>query len=265
VVLPFNDVEATVAILRARAYELAAVVVDVLPMRLGFAAARPEWIAAVREVAREHGILLISDEVVSFRLHHGGAQALRGFEADLTVLGKIIGGGLPVGALAGSREAMRTFDGSAGRAAVPNAGTFNANPMTLAAGIAALTALTPGEIERINGIGDSIRQRAQGIFDDAGVGAHAIGAGSLFGLHMTARRFQDYRAFWYATVGDPGAKRRQRALYDGLRERGILLTTGGVGAVSTAMTGDDVDAFVGALAATIDAMERAGLWAEGES
>jgi len=263
VVLPFNDVDATVALVREHANELAAVLIDVLPMRLGFAAARPDWIAAVRQVTREHGILLISDEVVTFRLDHGGAQALHDFDADLTVLGKIIGGGLPVGALAGPREVMRAFDGSSGRPAVPNAGTFNANPMTLAAGIAALTALPPAEVHRINGLGDAVRRLAQATFDELGVAAHASGAGSLFGLHMTDRRFEDYRAFWHATVGDKQVKVRQRALYDGLRERGILLTTGGVGAISTAMTDGEIDAFAAALADTVSAMNRAGLGADG--
>jgi glutamate-1-semialdehyde 2,1-aminomutase len=263
VVLPFNDVEATVAILRARASELAAVLVDVLPMRLGFSAARPEWIAAVREVTREHGILLVSDEVVTFRLDHGGVQAIHAFDADITVLGKIIGGGLPVGALAGSRDVMQAFDGSSARPPVPNAGTFNANPMTLAAGIAALTALSPAELERINALGDALRQQAQAAFEGAGVAAHAIGSGSLFGLHMTDARFADYRAFWHATVADAGTKQRQRALYDGLRERGILLTVGGVGAISTAMRDEDIDAFVAALTDTVGEMERAGLWAGG--
>jgi glutamate-1-semialdehyde 2,1-aminomutase len=265
IVLPFNDVQAVESILPAHASELAAVLIDVLPMRLGFTAARPEWLAALRRVTREHGILLISDEVVAFRLDHGGAQALHGFEADLTVLGKIIGGGLPIGAVAGPRDVMRAFDGSGSRPAVPNAGTFNANPMTLAAGIAALTALPAGEIERINGLGDSLRARAQSAFEEHGLAAHTTGIGSLFGVHMTDRRFTDYRGFWAACVADPGAKRRQRALYDGLRERGVLLTVGGVGAISTAMTDEDVETFLAALVDAVTAMELAGLWSEGAS
>lgn len=261
IVLPFNDPDASEAALRANASRLAAVIVDVMPMRLGFTAARADWLRGLRSLARELGILLISDEVVTFRLDHGGAQARLGYDADLTVLGKVIGGGLPVGAVAGPRDVMRAFDDSHGRAKVPNAGTFNANPLTLAAGLAAMSALTADEIGRINGLGDRLRADADAAFAASGVAAHATGSGSLFALHMTDRRFSDYRGYWHAHVGDAATRARQRMLYDGLRERGILLTSGGVGAISTAMSAREVDDFGVALGDTLDRMRRDGAWA----
>lgn len=260
VVLPFNDADATEAILRAHASELAAVIVDVLPMRLGFTAASSDWLEHLRRITRELGILLVSDEVVTFRLDFGGAQAMHGFEADLTVLGKAIGGGLPVGAVAGPRDMMRAFDGSDGRAAVPNAGTFNANPLTLAAGVAAVSALSAEEIRRINDLGELLLSRATDVFMRLGVDAHATGAGSLFALHMTDRRFEDYRGYWHACVADRGARQRQNGLYDALRERGILLSPGGVGATSTAMSTAEIDAFEAALLEAVADMQRNGLW-----
>lgn len=262
VVLPFNDTEATESILTAHADDLAAVILDVLPLRIGAAPANPEWLAALRRLTRDLGILLISDEVVTFRLDAGGPQASYGFDADLTVLGKIIGGGLPVGAVAGPRWAMRPFDGSSGRPAVPNAGTFNANPLTMAAGVAALTALPGDEVERINDMGASLRQRADAAFEELGLAAHTRGSGSLFGIHMTDRRFEDYRGFWHASVEDRRAKARQLGLYDGLRERGILLTVGGIGAISTAMTGAEIDSFVASLVDTVTDMQRKGAWSD---
>ena len=261
VVLPFNDVDAAEAILTANADQLAGVVLDVIPMRLGATPANPEWLAALWRLTRELGILLISDEVVSFRLDHGGPQASYGFAADLTVLGKTMGGGLPVGAVAGPRDVMTVFDGSTGRAAVPNAGTFNANPLTLAAGAAALAALPRSEIDRINELGNSLRHRADAMFAASGLAAHTTGIGSLFGIHLTDRRFEDYRQYWYACVADPAVKRRQRELYDGLRARGILFTTGGVGTVSTAMTDREIDRFLEALTDTCREMQRDGGWA----
>ncbi len=260
VVVPFNDIEAAEAILSANADQLAGVIFDVTPMRLGATPAAPEWPAVLRRLTRDLGILLISDEVVSFRLDYGGPQASFGFDADLTVLGKTMGGGLPVGAVAGPREVMRVFDGSSGRAAVPNAGTFNANPLTMAAGIAALAALPASEIQRINALGDSLRRQADSAFATMGVAAHTTGIGSLFGIHMTDQRFADYRQYWYACVADRGAKLRQRALYDRLRERGILFTTGGVGTVSTAMTDHEVGVFVAALTDSCREMQREGMW-----
>lgn len=248
VVLPYNDADAAEAILTANAHRIGGLLLDVLPLRLGLTPADRAWVAAIRRLTRDLGILLISDEVVSFRIDYGGAQAAYEYSADLTVLGKVIGGGLPVGAVAGPRDVMAAFDGSAGRAAVPNAGTFNANPLTLAAGTAALQALPRTEIERINGLGDQLRSGVQAVFASAGLSAHASGIGSLFGIHLTGERFTDYRGYWQARVADPGVKARQRALYDGLRERGILLTTEGVGAISTAMDTDTVGAFVAAVA-----------------
>jgi glutamate-1-semialdehyde 2,1-aminomutase len=262
VVLPYNDLDATEAILRAHADRLAAVVVDVLPMRLGFIAADRDWIGHVRRLTRELGILLVSDEVVTFRLGIGGAQPVYGFEADLTTLGKTIGGGLPVGAIAGTRDAMRAFDGSRSRPAVPNAGTFNANPLTLAAGIAALTMLPGEEVERINALGHDLRGRAGRVFGRFGVAAHVTGTGSLFALHMTGERFTDYRGFWNARVADTSARTRQLSLYDALRERGVLFSVGGVGAISTAMSDREIDAFEEALIDSVEEMQREGLWSD---
>lgn len=102
-VIPFNDIEATRAILLAHANTVAAVIVDLYPSRVGWAAADKAWVAAVRDITREIGALLIIDEVVSFRTAFGGAQSQYNVTADLTTLGKIIGGGLPIAAIAGSR------------------------------------------------------------------------------------------------------------------------------------------------------------------
>lgn len=259
-VLPFNDIEAAEAILPTRAAGMAAVVMDVLPSRIGVTPANREWVAAIRRLTRELGILLISDEVVSFRLDHGGAQALYGFDADLTTLGKAIGGGLPVGAVAGSRDLMSAFDGSASRAVVPNAGTFNANPLTMAAGIAAMSLLTREQIERMNGMGESLRARAESAFEQLGVAAHTSGIGSMFGIHMTDRRFTDYRQYWHACVEDRAVKVRQRRFYDAMRERGILLSVAGVGSLSTAITGAELDAFQSALVDSVSEMQREGCW-----
>lgn len=254
VVLPFNDIEATEAGLRANAGRLAAVLLDVMPMRLGFIAADRDWVAAVRRLTRELGILLVADEVVTFRLEAGGGQAVHGYSADLTILGKIIGGGLPVGAVAGPRDIMHAFDDSGGRALVPNAGTFNANPLTMAAGLAAMRAYGPAEINRINQLGGTLRARLDAGLTELHAAAHVTGAGSLFGIHMTDRRYRDYRSYWRTQVADGDARRRQRMLHDDLRQRGFLLTTAGVGALSTAMSEGEVDAFVAAVMETVQRM-----------
>ena len=102
----------------------------------------PAYIEMLHEFRRESGALIIDDEVITFRLHEGGAQTLYGLEPDLTTLGKVIGGGLPIGAVAGTEEAMAVYDSSTGKAACPQSGTFTANPLSMAAGVAAMRMFT---------------------------------------------------------------------------------------------------------------------------
>ena len=136
VVLPFNHTEQAVARIAREAKHLAAVLVDPVPNRVGLVPARVEFLEALREVTRAHGIVLIFDEVISFRVGYHGAQGAFGVTPDMTTLGKIIGGGFPVGAVAGSAEVMTVFDPTrGGPPAAPHGGTFNANPVTMAAGL----------------------------------------------------------------------------------------------------------------------------------
>src|SRR5512133_2306073 len=110
VVLPFNDLAATEAILERNRDSVAAVIVDPMPNRAGLIPAKPGFLPALREITRRLGMLLIADEVITFRLGFGGAQGLFGFGADLTTFGKVIGGGYPVGGVGGSAEVMSVFD-----------------------------------------------------------------------------------------------------------------------------------------------------------
>src|SRR3989475_2075970 len=138
VVLPFNHTEHAVARIEREAGQLAAVLVDPVPNRVGLVPARTEFLQALRDVTRAHGIVLIFDEVISFRVSYHGAQGALGVTPDMTTLGKIIGGGFPVGAVAGSADVMAVFDPTKGYPAAPHGGTFNANPVTMAAGLAAM-------------------------------------------------------------------------------------------------------------------------------
>jgi glutamate-1-semialdehyde 2,1-aminomutase len=114
VVIPFNNTAVAEAILRAKGNSLAAVLVDVMPNRAGLVPARPEFLQMLRRVTREIGALLILDEVITFRLGYNGAQGRFGVEPDLTTLGKVIGGGFPIGAIGGRRDVMSVFDPTAG-------------------------------------------------------------------------------------------------------------------------------------------------------
>lgn len=246
IVLPFNDLERTEALLRRHRNELAGVLVDVMPNQIGLVPAVPGLLERLAVLTRELGILLVSDEVINFRLAYGGGQEHARFSADVTVLGKVIGGGLPVGAVGASAEIMSVFSGAKGRPAVPHAGTFNANPVTLAAGVESLTLLTRAELGRINALGQRIRDGLTELFTAKRVDAHVTGAGSLFRIHMTSTRFSDYRGWRRAVMANATAKQKQQLLYEGLLDRGILFSPSGMGAISTPMSEREVDVFVDA-------------------
>jgi glutamate-1-semialdehyde 2,1-aminomutase len=242
VVLPWNDAEACEAILEKEAATLAAVLVDPL---LGIGGIIPPvdgFLQRLRDVTARHGILLIFDEVISFRVALGGAQERFGVQPDLTTLGKIIGGGLPVGAFGGRRDIMAYYDPRRGGARISQGGTFNANPLTMAAGVATLNALTPEAYERLDALGERLRSGITRLLASTRHRGQVSGIGSLFCLHWTSTTLTDYRS---SRPKDPAAPMR---VFLGLLNEGILLSQRGMGACSLAMEDGDVDRFVNALA-----------------
>lgn len=243
VVIPFNDPVAAERILAPHAEKLAAVLVDPLPNRAGLVPAAPEFLPALRQLSERHGIVLVYDEVMSFRLGYQGAQGAFGVTPDLTVLGKVIGGGFPVGAVAGRGEIMSVFDPSPGRPAVPHGGTFTANPITMVAGRATLELLTPEALDRLNALGELARTVLRRAFDDAGVPGQVTGAGSLLRLHLTARPIVDYRSA-YPTADE---QLQRDGLHRYLLDHGILMAGNGLAALSTPMGEDEVRRLVDAV------------------
>jgi glutamate-1-semialdehyde 2,1-aminomutase len=229
--LPFNDPDGAEAAMAREAGDLAAVLVEPLQASAGMIPARRDYLERLRQATRRHGILLVFDEVVSFRLAWGGAQQYFDVTPDLTILGKLIGGGFPLGAFGGRADVMRLFDPSHGPPTVPHPGSYNANPMSLAAGAATLELLTGEEIARINHLGERLRVGAARVLRDAGLSSRVTGLGSLFGIHPD---------------GPDGGDIRRR-LYLGLYNAGVLIDPRGVGSVSTALTGGDVALFLAAL------------------
>ena len=231
VVLPFNDVAASEALLSRALPDLAAVLIDPMPSRMGLIAATAAYLEFLRAFTRRHGIVLIADEVLNFRMGYRGAAVELGLEPDLTAFGKIIGGGLPIGAIAGRREIMAVFDPSKGKPAVAHAGTFTANPLSMVAGAAAMAALTPAAFDRLAALGDLARGGLRRAFAAAGLAGQVTGRGSLFLLHLKSGRLENYRTAYR----DPAERARLAALVRGLRDQGILLSPIGLGALSTPM------------------------------
>jgi glutamate-1-semialdehyde 2,1-aminomutase len=241
IILPFNDLEGTTAILTAHQDELAAVLVEPLLGSCGYVPAHPEFLQGLRDLTQRLGMLLIFDEVQTFRLSSGGAQALLGVMPDLTVLGKIIGGGLPVGGVGGRSDVMAAFDATAGTPKIPHAGTFNGNPVTMRAGLATLRDLGPAAYDRLNQRGSDLRQRLQGLGNRYGVPIQVTGAGSLFGIHWSAEPITDYRSAARAN------KSLSYKFFLHALNNGVFFTTRGGGCLSMPMTDTDMGAFLDVL------------------
>jgi glutamate-1-semialdehyde 2,1-aminomutase len=243
VILPFNDLEGTTALVTAHQAELAAVIVEPILGSCGYVPARPDFLQGLRELTRRLGILLIFDEVQTFRLSSGGAQALLGIMPDVTVLGKIIGGGLPVGGVGGRSEVMAAFDATAGIPKIPHAGTFNGNPVTMRAGLTTLRDLTPAAFDRLNQAGAEFRQRIQRLCSRYGVPVQVTGEGSLFGIHWSTDPVTDYRS----------AQRSNKSLsykfFLHTLNSGIFFTGRGGGCLSIPMTDTEMGAFLDVLEA----------------
>ena len=218
-------------------------IVDPLSNRAGFPRPADGFLAFLREITRQYGIVLIYDEVISFRVASGGAQGVYGGDPDLTTFGKIMGGGLPVGAVGGRSEVMALLDPSNGTPRVISGGTFSGNPLTMAAGLAAMEALTPDAYERLNALGERLRAEANRIFDRAGVPGQLTGDGSLFRVLLTREPVVDYRSSLKGAL--PAAKMAQ--LHKELLDEGAIISNSGLGCLSTAMGDAEVDAFLGGL------------------
>ena len=240
VVLPFNNPDAAEAIIRREGKELAAVILEPIIGSGGVIAATIEFLDRLRAVTRELGVLLIFDEIISLRVAPGGAQQMYGVTPDLTTMGKIIGGGLPVAAFGGRADVMELLD-PRHDPTLAQGGTYNGNPLGMAAGLATMTELTPDVFEELNRKGARVCEQLAEVFASHGVPVQVNGAGSLFALHFADRPVVDYRSVAATN------KKRTRDLFLGLVNHGVLMAPRGMGALSTPMREDDIQEFIDAV------------------
>jgi glutamate-1-semialdehyde 2,1-aminomutase len=244
-IAPFNDLATTEAIIAAHHDELAAVIVE--PYQR-YIAPRPGFLAGLRELTQRHGILLIFDEIVTgFRLAYGGAQEYYGVTPDLAVLGKALGGGLPLSAVVGSPELLGLCAPENERNAnfVQQIGTFNANPLSVAASRATLAQLRqPGVYERLHAIGERLRAGLREILSCYAAPVRVYGEGSTFKVVFIDHDVVDYRDA--ATADRELLRRFERALVAGR----LFITPGQRHYMSLAHSDED-------LARTLEIVEQA--------
>jgi glutamate-1-semialdehyde 2,1-aminomutase len=235
-VLPWNDPDATERLLIRHQSELAAVIVDPLANRMGFIPPAPGFLQRLREVTRAHGILVIFDEVISLRVGYTGAQGRYGGDPDLTAMGKIIGGGFPVGATGGRAEVMAVFDPGARGPRILSGGTFSANPVSMVAGLAAMQALDQAAFARLEDMGARLRRRLNEVIAQSGLPGQVTGDGSLLRLMPMSRPLRNYRD----TV-EPGADARSYRFFMALLDAGIMVNDNGLACLSTPMGERELD------------------------
>lgn len=245
--LPFNDLAAVRAAFARWGGEIAAVIVEPVAGNMGLVLPRPGFLEGLRQITREHGALLIFDEVLcGFRLPGGSAAAHFGIDPDLATLGKVIGGGLPVGAYGGKRRYMELV---APAGPMYQAGTLSGNPLAVTAGLTQLRILQrPGVWEGLEARQQRLVAGINGVLASRGLPYRAQGIGSLFGLFFSAEPVYDFAA----------ANRADKALYarffHALMRRGVYFAPSQLeaGFLSLAHSDADLDATVAAVAGALD-------------
>lgn len=228
VIAPFNNPEAVERIIELQKEELAAVILEPVLGSCGMIPPDPYFLRAIREITSKHKIPLIFDEVISFRLSKGGAQKIYNVLPDITALGKIIGGGYPVGAIAGREELMELFS-PLNDHFLTHSGTFNGNPVTMVAGITTMNFLTVDEIDRINRLGEKLRMHFNNVLEEVGIIAQVTGIGSLAQIHFTKEDVKDWRTATTARVD------MRAMLHLLLMDKGIFSAPRGMFNISTPM------------------------------
>ena len=261
IVAPINRTDLTRALIHKYAEDMAAIIIDPFPSRMQFLKANTDYLKMLREEADEQGIVLIFDEVFCLRAGYGGAQGQCGVSPDITTMGKIIGGGLPIGAIGGSRDAMSVFasPGPNQKPPVFHGGTFTANPMSMVAGITAMELLTHEAFEDLQQKGDRLRKGLAAAAADAGITVQILGDASLTGVAFNPEPFDSYREMIL------GAGPNQREVMFDFHRRmlneGVLISPQAILVGSTPMTDQDIDFTVEAARRAFHGMKSDQVWA----
>jgi len=245
IIVPFNDVAALDAALDAHGSDVAAVLVEPIAANMGLVPPKNEFLRSLRSGCTRHGALLVLDEVITgFRVGRGGAQARFGITPDLSIFGKVIGGGLPLAAVGGSAAIM---DELAPLGPVYQAGTLSGNPLATAAGLAVLAELDHGAYHRLERTAERLEDGLRKTFADAGVVAQITRAFTLLGVFFADAPVHDYEAARHAD------HLRYAQLFHALLDRGVYFAPSGYETLfpSLAHTDADIDATIDAVAASL--------------
>ena len=248
-VVPFNDLDALEDVLRAHHDEIAAVIMEPVIGAGGGVEPEPGYLQGVRRLADRYDVLLIFDEILTFRLDVGGVQAAIDVTPDLTSIAKFIGGGLPLGAFGGRQEIMAPFDPTHPDT-IPHNGTFNGNNITMAAGIATMREYEAEEVARINQLGQRLKDGFNRAFQTEGVKVRAVGLGSIVRIHWSDGETRTARD---AVSAQSAAQALPKLLHMELMNRDIFSAPRCQFAISTPMTEQEIDTAVAVMGQCLEA------------
>lgn len=247
----FNDLASVETILREHADKIAGIILEPMPGAGGLVPPKPGYLNGMRELADRYGVLLIFDEIITFRLGVGGMQLAEGVKPDLTALGKIIGGGFAIGAFGGRKDIMARFD-PAQQQAIAHSGTFSGHNVAMAAGIVTLQHYDRAAVNRINALGDRLRQGFTRAFQAAGIKGHAGGLGSLVSIHWGDEKIESPGD---VTRGTRSAGNLVKLLHLEMTNRGIHSAARGMYVISTPMTETEIDEAVQTFGTTLEILK----------
>ncbi|WP_170309681.1 aspartate aminotransferase family protein [Litorilituus lipolyticus] len=243
VVIPFNDIERAINILNQHKEDIACILVDLLPHRVGLIPADNDFINALYQWTRDNQSLLVFDEVITFRTNFAGAQQNYDVKPDLTAMGKVIGGGFPAGALAGSDDVMKVLDPTQEKVLLPHSGTFSANPITMTAGYAAMKDFDQAAVTKLNDLAKYAKEQINQAIAEVGINACVTGAGSMFRIHLKATPPNNYREAYISKQESLLINK----LLDHLFDNGIMMINTCSATLSTAMGKKEIDSLVASL------------------
>jgi glutamate-1-semialdehyde 2,1-aminomutase len=237
VVLPFEDAKRCAEILEREGPTLAAVILDTNASRSGMVPVSLEVAEVVQRACERHGIILIVDDVISYRLSVAGSAPLYGLKPDLITTAKIIGGGMPIGAVSGRADVMAVFNHADGPPKVSIGGTFSGNPLSMVAGLTTLQHYDAAAVDRLNSMADALRVNVNSAFESKGVPAQIVGSGSLFRLHLKSSAITGYRTAY----ADAAQSKLYSKVQLAMLADGVLLTPNCSGGLSTPMSDVEVN------------------------
>ena len=236
-VIPYNNISESEKILSENRKEIACLIIEPVVSQFGYLPGKIEYLKAIREITKKLDIILIFDEIQSFRLSKSGAQGVMNISPDLTTFGKVIGGGTPIGAFGGSKKIMSQFNPTSD-SFIQHSGTFNANPISMVAGKTVLENLTESDYSRMNRLGEKLRNNLSDLFDELNIGAKITGIGSLFGVHFTNDEITDYSSVINSNV------EINKYFFMSLLNQGILLQSKFYGALNVLSDESDINTLI---------------------